>query len=447
VEGELRRVDAAWAEANRQWQDAEADGQRLKERLASGDADLAAARAESERRQEENVAAQVALGRVNEQLAALRDRADELAGARGRLHADAGGLARQALAARGRRTDSELSLLRATAAAADAYAAKESAERDAVALTAQESALRVERDRLVAELKALRESGDEQKDRVHARELLARDLTHRRDALTARIREDYGLDLADLIAGPVEPPPVGTDDDPIPLAPADPDGVQAEIEELRKKITKLGGVNLEALDELAAVEARETDLRAQHDDLVNGQKGLMDIITEINTNSRKLFVETLTAVRGHFQELFRKLFGGGMADIVLEESDDPLEAGIEVTARPPGKELRNLSLLSGGERTLTAVALLLAIFRSRPSPFCLLDEVDAALDEANTARLAGALGEFLDRSQFIVITHKKRTMAAADVLYGVTMQESGVSKQVSVRFEDWPDEDERPVAA
>jgi len=152
-------------------------------------------------------------------------------------------------------------------------------------------------------------------------------------------------------------------------------------------------------------------------------------------------------VRGHFQELFRKLFGGGMADIVLEDTDDPLDAGIEVTARPPGKELRNLSLLSGGERTLTAIALLLAIFRSRPSPFCLLDEVDAALDEANTARLASALGEFLDRSQFIVITHKKRTMAAADVLYGITMQESGVSKQVAVRFDDYPDEDEQKAAA
>ncbi len=122
-----------------------------------------------------------------------------------------------------------------------------------------------------------------------------------------------------------------------------------------------------------------------------------------------------------------------------------LESGIEVMARPPGKELRSISLMSGGEKTLTAVALLLAIFRSRPSPFCLLDEVDAALDEANTARLTGVLREFLDRSQFIIITHAKRTMAAADVLYGVTMQESGVSKRVAVRFEDWP-EDERRAA-
>ena len=167
------------------------------------------------------------------------------------------------------------------------------------------------------------------------------------------------------------------------------------------------------------------------------------MIGKINEDSRKLFVETYEAVRAHFQELFRKLFGGGMADVVLETPDDVLETGIDIVARPPGKELRGISLMSGGEKTLTAVALLLAIFRSKPSPFCLLDEVDAALDEANTERLAQTIRDFTDRSQFIVITHKKRTMAYADVLYGVTMQESGVSKQIAVRFDDWPDEKSR----
>jgi chromosome segregation protein len=129
-----------------------------------------------------------------------------------------------------------------------------------------------------------------------------------------------------------------------------------------------------------------------------------------------------------------------MADIILEDENDILESGIEIIARPPGKELRSISLLSGGEKTLTAVALLLAIFRSKPSPFCILDEVDAALDEANIDRFTAVLREFLDRSQFIIITHSKKTMAAADVLYGVTMQESGVSKRVAVRFEDWPED-------
>jgi chromosome segregation protein len=134
--------------------------------------------------------------------------------------------------------------------------------------------------------------------------------------------------------------------------------------------------------------------------------------------------------------LFRELFGGGFSDIVLEEGVDILESGIEIVARPPGKELRSISLLSGGEKTLTAVALLLAIFRSHPGPFCVLDEVDAALDEANIDRFIQVLREFLSATQFIIVTHSKKTMTCANTIYGVTMQESGVSKQVSVRFED-----------
>ena len=164
------------------------------------------------------------------------------------------------------------------------------------------------------------------------------------------------------------------------------------------------------------------------------------IIDKINTDSRRLFRETLETVKGHFQQLFRDLFGGGHGDIVLEEGVDILESGIEIVARPPGKEPRSISLLSGGEKTLTCVALLLAIFRSRPSPFCVLDEVDAALDEANIDRFIKVLQDFLAWTQFIIVTHSKKTMTCANTIYGVTMQESGVSKQVSVRFEDVSDD-------
>ncbi len=253
------------------------------------------------------------------------------------------------------------------------------------------------------------------------------------------LREDYQIELAELYSQreqSAEPP-----------QHLDPEAVQQEIDELRKKLARLGAVNLEALQELTDLEKRIADKQTQHEDLSKSQQDLLAIITKINDDSRTMFTETFAAIRVNFQDLFRKLFGGGMADVILEDEIDVLESGIEINARPPGKELRGISLLSGGERTLTAVALLLAIFRSKPSPFCLLDEVDAALDEANNARLASVLRDFLDESQFIVITHKKRTMAVADVLYGITMQEAGVSKQVSVRFEDWPDEEQAEARA
>jgi chromosome segregation protein len=222
--------------------------------------------------------------------------------------------------------------------------------------------------------------------------------------------------------------------------------VNEEIAELRRKLARLGSVNLDSLQELNELESRARNLHAQFDDLTSAKKSLEEIINTINQDSRRLFTETFAAIRTHFHELFRKLFGGGMADILLEDENDILESGIEIIARPPGKELRSISLMSGGEKTLTAAALLLAIFRSKPSPFCILDEVDAALDEANIGRFTAVLREFLDKSQFILITHSKKTMAAADVLYGITMQESGVSRRVAVRFEDWP-EDEKPAAA
>jgi len=166
------------------------------------------------------------------------------------------------------------------------------------------------------------------------------------------------------------------------------------------------------------------------------QRQLDDLIKRINKESRELFLQTFEAVRANFQELFRKLFGGGKADMIMDNPEDVLESGIDIVARPPGKEPRNVSLLSGGEKTLTTVALLMAIFKSRPSPFCILDEVDAALDEANVDRYNMVIQDFMQHSQFIVITHNKRTMSYAQMLYGITMQEAGVSKRVAVRFDD-----------
>ena len=212
--------------------------------------------------------------------------------------------------------------------------------------------------------------------------------------------------------------------------------VEAEIRELKARIERLGNVNLDAITEQDDLEKREKFLSDQLADIQNSKGQLEELIKKINKESRDLFLATFETVRANFQDLFRKLFGGGRADILLMNPEDVLESGIEIVARPPGKETRSLSLLSGGEKTMTALSLLFAIFKSRPSPFCLLDEVDAALDEANNERFNRLVGEFVTTSQFIIISHSKRTMSMASVLYGVTMQEPGISKRISVRFED-----------
>jgi chromosome segregation protein len=171
------------------------------------------------------------------------------------------------------------------------------------------------------------------------------------------------------------------------------------------------------------------------------------LISRLNKESIDKFTTTFEQVRINFQEVFRKLFGGGRADIILEQPEDVLESGIEIVARPPGKETRSISLLSGGEKTMTAIALLFAIFKTKPSPFCFLDEVDAALDEANNERFNLIVQEFKKNSQFIIITHAKRTMSIADVLVGITMQQKGVSKKISVKFDSYEPQQEEEAAA
>ena len=239
--------------------------------------------------------------------------------------------------------------------------------------------------------------------------------------MVERVREQLQLDLAEAYKN-------YTDED------VDWDKVKEEIAELRGKIERLGNVNVDAIDEQKILEQRHSFLSNQVQDLNSSRAQLQQLINRLNKKSREKFQQTFEEIRGHFQEIFRKLFGGGKADIMLEDAEDVLEAGIEVIARPPGKETRSISLLSGGEKSMTAIALLFAVFKTKPSPFCFLDEVDAALDEANNERFNMLLREFQKDSQFIVITHAKRTMSIADVLFGITMQIRGVSKKISVRF-------------
>jgi chromosome segregation protein len=211
---------------------------------------------------------------------------------------------------------------------------------------------------------------------------------------------------------------------------------QTEVRELKRAISGLGDVNLGAIEEFARVSERYGFLSEQQNDLIDAKTTLYHVIREMDEEMSKRFKVTFEAIRSHFGLVFAKLFGGGRADLVLSEPDNLLDTGIEIVAQPPGKKLQNLQLLSGGERALTAIALLFSILRVKPVPFCVLDEVEAALDEANVSRFAEYLREFSESTQFIVVTHRKGTMEEADVLYGVTMEEGGVSKLVSVRLED-----------
>jgi chromosome segregation protein len=212
------------------------------------------------------------------------------------------------------------------------------------------------------------------------------------------------------------------------LASADDRALEADVAEIKSKVEAIGPVNLMAIEEFRALEERHANLSAQQKDLVDAMASLRETIKRINRSSRELFLEAFETIRGHYVETFKVLFNGGRADLVLEEGDDILECGIEMIAQPPGKRLGNVSLMSGGEKSMAALALLFAIFRYQPSPFCLLDEVDAALDELNVGRFTRMLTEYAHRTQFILITHNKRSMEAANLLYGVTMEEAGVSK-------------------
>jgi chromosome segregation protein len=452
LERDIERLTQSWQEARDQAARADAEVQRLHTRLENAKREIREHESHWQERQQEARTAHIALAQVEERLTALRARYDQVEADLQQRQREREQTQRQQTLTLVRQQENQRTLLEASSSLAACYLRKEAAERQLAEWGGERARLSQERQQRSEQAKASRNTWQAQQEQAHARELSVNDLRHRRDSLCARLHEEYQLDLAILYD---KTRTSGSFPQDVSTTFAAAEGAsggetalppEQEIEELRRKLNRLGSVNLDALQELADLEARASALHIQYDDLTSAQKALQEIIAKINGDSRKLFSETFATIRTHFQELFRKLFGGGMADIVLEDENDILESGIEVIARPPGKELRSISLMSGGEKTLTAVALLLAIFRSKPSPFCILDEVDAALDEANIGRFTSVLKDFLDRSHFIIITHSKRTMACADMLYGITMQESGISRRIAVRFEDWPDEERAPEA-
>jgi chromosome segregation protein len=212
--------------------------------------------------------------------------------------------------------------------------------------------------------------------------------------------------------------------------------LQKENRQLKAEIKDLGNINMDAIEEYKVVSERYEFLTTQRNDIVEAEIKLQKIIEDLTRCMSEQFIEQFKLISENFGEVFSELFGGGRAYLQLSDSDNILESGIDIIAQPPGKNLQNMMLLSGGERALTAIALLFAILKLKPSPFCILDEIEAALDDANVNRYADYLRKFSEVTQFIVVTHRKGTMEAADILYGVTMQEQGVSKLVSVKFEE-----------
>lgn len=289
-------------------------------------------------------------------------------------------------------------------------------------LLAETERQRVEAEQRVAEQRAALDAAREARAKFDVRLAESR---IRRQNLLDRLVNEYGGSAEQILQ---EPDPVW-DGDPMTLEAAD-----AAVVELRAKLEALGPVNLVAIEEYEEQERRLAFLSAQERDLVASKEQLVEMIRKLNRTTTEMFRSTFDRINENFQAMFVRLFGGGSAKLVLADEDDILECGIEILVRPPGRKIQSVAPLSGGERTLVAIALLFAIYQIKPSPFCFLDEMDAALDDSNIGRFIDVLKDFVHQSQFVVITHNRQTMAAADILYGVTMPEKGVSKIVSVRF-------------
>jgi len=288
------------------------------------------------------------------------------------------------------------------------------------------------------------------KDTLHRLAMHEQEMQFKVKEIKDRLIQSYRIDLdaynqqaAEAAAAPAEgqPQPVVVEDFP------DMEAMRIAIDRMRKRCESFGAVNLVAIEEFDQLRERFEFLTKQQSDLLTAKESLKQTITKINRQTRQMFMDTFTKVSEEFRIYFRMLFGGGEAQLILLDQENVLESGIDIIARPPGKKLQSISLLSGGEKTLTAIALIFGVFKVNPSPFCVLDEIDAALDESNVGRFAYLLKDFAKIAQFIVITHNKKTMANADIMYGITMEETGVSKVVSVKFKSNAEQDAATVRA
>lgn len=277
------------------------------------------------------------------------------------------------------------------------------------------------------ELEALR-------DKTRDLDIMKKEVEYKRNAIVEKMLDTYKVDISRT--------EIEIEED------INWEEVQENIRQMREQLDKMGEVSLGAVEEHKQLEERFAFLTKQRDDLESARESLMQAIYKINRTTKKMFMETFEKIKKEFNDYFRMLFNGGKGDIVLQDESNILECGIDIIVRPPGKKLHNIMQLSGGEKAMTAIALIFAIFKVNPSPFCILDEIDAPLDESNIVRFCRVLQEFLKLSQFIIVTHNRMTIQLADVLYGITMEQRGVSKMVSVKFaEEKEAEEEVPVGS
>jgi chromosome segregation protein len=423
----LREMETTAAGEARAKAQADEMGARSAERQRQTDLlnqEVAAARSEQGARTQKLTEFQVSLAQKQEKKRSLQEAIDSLARQGQQMEADLAALRAVAAATRQRKAETVESIRLAKDEAEKLFTDKTALDRDVQELEESRKGLQEKLQDSRRELAARREESQAASDALAARRSELAEVDVRVENLISRAGEEMQINLLEQSA-------TYQHDESRDWA-----AVEADMQDLRGKLERLGTVNLDAISEQEELTKRQEFLTTQLADVRASRDQLHDLIRRINRESREIFLKTFTAVRENFQELFRKLFGGGRADVYLVDENDVLESGIEIVARPPGKELRSLTLLSGGEKAMTAVALLFSIFRTRPSPFCVLDEVDAALDEANNERFNLLIQEFIGTSQFLVISHSKRTMSMGSVLYGVTMQEPGVSTRIAVRFED-----------
>ncbi len=421
IEGQINEVLERSSEGSKSLEALERENQQREQKIQAHQERIDETVSVRRELQEQLTDVRVRLGQLTEKRAANEAMINSLKEAIGNLEESAASTRRDMEQCRARISESEATESAAREQVVTLAATIEQVEVESAKLRHERDTLRVDMDGRTRLIKTARSSLETAETQLHECQMSLAEVKVRRDELVDRIQRELEVDLP-------------TRYDEYEYEEQDWEAVEGEIGELRGKMSRLGNVNLDAINELEELQQRHEFLTGQRDDLDRSHGQLQQLIAKLNKESKERFEASFEVIREHFRNMFRKLFGGGRADIVLEDPEDTLDSGIEIVAQPPGKDLQSITLMSGGEKSLTAIALLMSIFQSKPAPFAILDEVDAALDEANNDRYNRIIQEFVSESQFIVITHSKWTMNTADRLYGITMQEPGVSTRVSVEL-------------